>query len=816
MRFLRLQNWNNKRNNRILAAGLCVSFLLGSLTGCKTSTYEPIAATESKVADVDAPVQGEVSWDAKWIWGDFNENDSWLMARKTFTLEEVPSGEPVYADISCDSKYWLYINGQTVVRDGCLKRGQTPTSVYYDSVDVSSYLQTGENSIALLVWYWGTDVALSYRTSGHGGMLFQMDAGNNHIISDESWSVRRDDAFDNTHNLSNERLPESDIYYLAENALEGWQNPSYEESGEDWKSAVVLADAGADPWGELVRRDIPMFYNSDELAYENAWDMPWKEEAYTTKKAETFSMELPCNMQVYPMLSVEAEEGLEIKISSDMYEDAFGNSVMTTYVTRDGKQSFETPGWMNGEHITYEIPEGVTVYGLTYRETGYRADISGSFLCDDDFYNELWDKSARSVYINMRDTYTDCPNRERVCWIGDLGLEALVSMYSMSPSALDLYKSSMKMILGNREQTFLWTVNPNTRQTEFMLQTLMMSPTIYEYYLATGDDELIKEAYEPLCIFLTNWTENEKGLYDCTVNFPYHIWGDSTENADYWALENAWLCNTFSVMEQMASVIGKEDEAKEFCKKKESLQEAYRKEYWTKEGYRSEWVKEPDDRANAVAVLAGIATEDQYDTIAKILKKKSNATPFLEYYVECACCEMGRMDIAQDRMKKRYGVMINAKGEKDTSTLWEYFNYKEGTSNHGWSAGPLVVMERYMMGIRPTEPGYRAYEISPDMGELQEMATSFETINGTIKVSLSNSKKSGYEMQISQPEGMSVRVAVKKTSKNPVVLVNGQDVFASGSAIDYKGNDVTVTYVSEDEEQIYFDILGEQIEVISK
>ena len=264
-------------------------------------------------------------------------------------------------------------------------------------------------------------------------------------------------------------------------------------------------------------------------------------------------------------------------------------------------------------------------------------------------------------------------------------------------------------------------------------------------------------------------------------------------------------------------MIGRQDDAKDFCKKKTDLQEAYRKEYWTKAGYRSEWVQEPDDRANAVAVLAGIATEDQYDTIAKIFKKKSNATPFLEYYVECACCEMGRMDIAQERMKKRYGVMINARGEKDTSTLWEYFNYKEGTSNHGWAAGPLVILNRYMMGIRPTEPGYTAYEVCPDMGELHEMETSFETVNGTVKVSLSNREKEGvYEMGISQPQTVCVRVAVKKVSKNPVICVNGMEVYKDGCATGAAESDVTVTYVTEDDESIYFDIVGEQIEVISK
>lgn len=783
---------------RTPALGLAICVVVGTLfTGCESyKKIEPLN-TESRVP-AEGAEQGDVTWDAHWIWGDFNEPDSWLMARKSFTLDEVPDG-PIRAGISCDSKYWLYVNGQVVVRDGNLKRGRSPKSIYYDVVDVSSYLTEGENVIALRVWYFGKDTALSYLTSGQGALLFQMDVGDERIISDETWSVRRDSAFDNTHNRANPRLAEYDIYYIAEKEPEGWTKASYDETTADWESARVLGDDGAEPWGELVSRDIPMFYDSDELEYENVSKMPWeKEEGYTTKKAETFEMVLPYNAQVYPMLSVESEAGKEIVIKSDAYEDTFGNSVMTTYVTKDGKQSFETPGWMNGEKIIYEIPEGVTIKRLTYRETGYAADISGSFSSDDEFYNELWQKSARSVYVNMRDFYMDCPNRERSCWIADLGVESLVSQYSMSPGAMDLYAGSLRTVFGNQFGTIIFSTNASSQQTLFLLQGLMLIPSVNEYYLYTGDASVVEDAYEPLCAFLTNWTENETGLYDCTLNYPYFQWGDSTENVDYAAVENAWLCMAFSSLEDMAGVLGNEEDAAEFCKKKESLQEAFRSAYWTKDGYQSDWVKTPDDRANAMAVLSGIATEDQYDIIAKVLQKKSNATPFMEYYIERALCEMGRMDLAQKRMKDRYGVMINARGEKDTSTLWEYFNYKEGTSNHGWSAGPLILMSRYMVGIRPLSPGYEVYEIKPDMGELKEVSTSMETVHGKINVELSREKKDEpISMKVTQPKDVTARIAWEKSFGEPTI-----------SAEEF-------TVADEDETYRYYDVKGETIEIQS-
>ena len=75
---------------------------------------------------------------------------------------------------------------------------------------------------------------------------------------------------------------------------------------------------------------------------------------------------------------------------------------------------------MNGHYVQYELPEGVEVLDVKYRETGYGTSFAGSFFCDDPMLTRLWDKSQRTLYITMRDTYMDCPDRERAQWWGDV------------------------------------------------------------------------------------------------------------------------------------------------------------------------------------------------------------------------------------------------------------------------------------------------------------------------------------------------------------------------------------------------------------
>ncbi len=816
---------------RWMALAMTICILGSCLQGCgqqaehETQVSEAesedsaFSSTEALVDTSEIENSDGMQWDAKWIWGNFNENDSWLLARKSFQLEEAPKEGEAIAYISADSKYWLYVNGELVVRDGGLKRGQTTNSIYYDKVDLSSYLKAGENVIGIRTWYWGPTGSYSYISSGQGALYFQMEVGGKQILSDETWKVRRDPAFSNEHNEANYRLPENDIYYIAAQEQDGWLEEDYKiPFFSSWMDAVVIGVAGSEPWGQLVERTIPLFVDSDETDYSNASEMPWTATgSYTTTSKEVFVMKLPYNAQVYPILSVDAEEGKAITMKSDMYADQSGNSVMTTYVTKAGEQTFETPGWMNGEVIYYEIPEGVTIHSLTYRETGYDTTLNHAFSSSDDFYNEIWQKAQRTVYVNMRDNYMDCPNRERAGWIGDASLDMLISMYSMGTSAQELFRSDLLRLIGNRQGNMLWTVNSSETQTEIQMQLLMMIPEIYEYYLYTGDLSVIEEAYQPLQEYLLIWQANEEGIYEYSLAAPRWDWGDSTEEVDYAPLENAWLYGAFDALEKMAILMDRPGDAEGYVAKKEALRNAYQAKFWTEAGFQSEGFSFLDERANAAAVISGIATPEEYPVIASILESQFHGTPFLEYYVEKACCLMGRNDLALMRMKKQYDCMINAAEGEETSTLWEYFNYAQGSKNHGWAAGPLLILSRYVVGIEPLEAGYSRYAVKPQLGDLTNLLTTVETVAGEIQLAVTAFEEDdSWSMNLTQPEGLTAYVAVQKMSEKPKVRINGTTVYSKGQMNEVSIPGVSVTFVSEDESYLYFELEGTNLSILSE
>ena len=69
--------------------------------------------------------------------------------------------------------------------------------------------------------------------------------------------------------------------------------------------------------------------------------------------------------------------------------------------------------------MKYTVPPDVNVLELKYRWTGL-GSITGTFECSDPFFQRLWWMAANTLYVCARDSYMDCPDRERGLWLGDV------------------------------------------------------------------------------------------------------------------------------------------------------------------------------------------------------------------------------------------------------------------------------------------------------------------------------------------------------------------------------------------------------------
>ncbi len=718
----------------------------------------------------------KADWIAKWIWDKENltEENTWMCFNKKIVIDEVP--ESFVADISADSKYWLYINGETVVFEGSVKRGPDKNSGYYDSIDIAPFLKEGENTIAALVWYWDNETSYSYSGSGQGGFIFEAVNKDISIVSDNSWKVKRNSAYvDSALYPPNYRLPEYSIYFDARKDQPDWINEGYDVSS--WENATEYAVGGEGAYGKLYPRGIPFLKDYGLKNYENSKDY----ENYTVKKlfGEKITVDVPYNAQLTPYLKIIAPAGKKIRITT---ENTLIGSVSTTYITKEGEQEFEALGWFNGEHITYKIPKGVTVFSLMYRETGYDSSFSGNFRCDDEFMNSLWQKSLRTLYVTMRDSFMDCPDRERAQWWGDVTSEMIMTMYSMDSNSYLLYQKGVEAMLSHVDDTkVLQTVVPISGDYfELPVQQLAGIVGFLTYYEYTGDLSFVEKVYDASLDYLKLWEMGENNLVvHRSGSWDWPDWG---KKADMTAIENAWVYYALSATEEMAQLLGRDEDILFISERKDTIAKGY-KGLWTENGFKSEDVRKPDDRANALAVLSGLADEKQYDVIKNVLTTTKNSSPYMEYYVLEALCKMGEYQAATDRIKDRYKDMMG----EDYSTLWEFWDSWRGTKNHAWSGGPLVIMSKHFAGITPLDAGYEKVKIDPEYSLSDSMSCTVPSVKGLI--TLDYEKTSGvYVVNLTVPEGVKAELSVPD---NAVVNVNSQLIYQNGDYVNYSA-DITV------------------------
>ncbi len=710
----------------------------------------------------------KTDWTAKWIWDKENltEENVWMCFAKNVTLKKIP--EELIAHISADSKYWLYINGKTVVFEGNVKRGPDENSGYYDSIDIAPFLKDGENRICALVWFWDNETSYSYSSSGQGGFLFEAVNESVTIISDKSWKVKRNSAFvDSPLYPPNYRLPEYSIYFDARKDMGNWINEAYDFSA--WKNATEYAVGGDGAYGKLYPRGIPFLKDYGLKDYENS-DIY---ENYTVKKlfGEKITVDVPYNAQLTPYLKIIAPAGKKIRITT---ENTLIGAVSTTYVTKEGEQEFEALGWFNGEHITYKIPRGVTVVSLKCRETGYDSSFCGDFRCDDEFLNSLWQKSLRTLYVTMRDNFMDCPDRERAQWWGDVTSEMIMTMYSMDSNSYLLYQKGVEAMLSHTDDTkVLQTVVPISGDYfELPVQQLAGIVGFLTYYEYTGDMAFIQKVYAPSLDYLKLWEIGENNLV--VHREGSWDWPDWGKKADMTAIENAWVYYALSATEKMAELLEKDEDISFITERKNTIAKGYQA-LWTQQGFKSKDVRKPDDRANALAVLSGLAKAEQYGTITDVLTSTQNSSPYMEYYVLEALCKMGKYEAAKDRIKDRYEDMMS----EDYSTLWEFWDSWRGTKNHAWSGGPLVIMSKHFAGITPLSAGYEKVKIDPQYTLSESMSCTVPAVKGLI--TLEYEKTDGdYIINLTLPQNMK---AVLCVPPNAVININSQPFYQNGEYV---------------------------------
>lgn len=747
---------------RMLVWLLLTGMLAVSVFGCSTETARPSGSADSDEATVKAeaapsaelvPDRGvpdkaglaypdvmepyrKSDWQANWIWIKGPHEDCYAAFRKTFTAN---AAQDATMYISSVDKYVLWINGTLLQLDGCLKRGPSPYDSYYDTLTVP--LQAGENTIAVLVAFNGRDgdgslVPILIDEEGdpvvQGGLLCELHYDDTVLCSGSDWKVVKLDAYKNRRTAGKafpaypqaSQLAERNVYYDARDSIGDWTAPAYDDSA--WNSPVLIAKAGDLPFGGLYAAIIQPIRFYETVSFPEA-------EAYCGKplsESTTIELPLPKNTQFTFSFSLDAPAGKIVTVYTDTYQfDGGLCSFKDNYVTAEGAQTYENYPWRSGTKLIIEAEGGITFTDIGYRISEFNGTRMPAFTSSDAELDQLWLEGQNTITICMRDTFMDCPERERGPYMGDGSNEADATLYGYDIEGLNMIrKAILASVAWTKADGGIPSRAPSVKPQEIPNQSLAFLSAAYHYWLHSGDVETMTAYYRASVDYLQKFNVQDGILEYRSGTWTWDDWG---KNIDKELLQTGFYFYAMRLTDALGNELGIETEAEAafFAERMTAMRNAYESAYYTPEGFKSSNVSFIDERANGLLALSGLADPQYYDLIANVIATTQEASPFCEKYILEALCVMGREDLMIERMKQRYDLMLHDAYD----TLWEQYWPNDGTINHGWTAAPTYILPKYIAGVQPTSGGFATYTISPS-DTLDRYSCTVWTPKGNIRV----------------------------------------------------------------------------------
>ncbi|OQA41735.1 MAG: Bacterial alpha-L-rhamnosidase [Chloroflexi bacterium ADurb.Bin325] len=773
----------------------------------------------------------DVRWNGHWIWvaGEQLPRRTFMpepqtvrreargFFRKTFHLDRVP--ERVPARITADSRYLLFVNGQEVFRGPI--RSQ-PRRLTYDLFDLAPYLRAGENTIAVFVVYYGSprsfwQPAIAAGTLGQVGMMvFEADLGPAHgwLVSDTSWRTLKSDAWSEDWKKA-EELPVMFGDAIPTEVVDarrlpfGWEQPGFDDSA--WGAAQLLRSAHpgsgdrttppSDPYGPLHPRPIgklggdlrtPASVQGEYLAA--AVDPNIGDPMLRVQTAIPFAVAVPAGgsarvtfdmggiVMGQVQFEVHAPAGtvFDFAYTEDPIEPprrgGFGGMhAGTRYVARGENDRFKLYDAL-GFRYAYVLVHGaagpVTLDSFAVQEDVYQWQPGAEFACSDDELNRIFRAGIRTVQLNSRDAFTDCPTREQQAWVGDSVVHQMVHLatntdWRLAWQYLNLsnsprYDGILPMtVVGASEASGGITI-PDW--------PLHWVHGVYNLYRFLGDEDAVKELM-PSVERVLRWFapfQTSQGVLKDIIEWALVDWS-AVSNSDTSAIYTALWARG---LKEFAEIAG-------WLEEKASQRWAERLYAKARAGFEAFWDEargsyvdhivdgevrpEMSQIAGAAAIVSGLAPQERWSRIIETITDPARlivqtwtwggdaggtegapfgwsftprwdvhnqiimAEPFMQYLVHDAIALSGHADRLPD-LYPRWSQFLT--GGYDT--IGE--DWRHGTHVHGWSCTPTKDLVFYTLGVTPDAPGYAAARIAPRLGRLDWARGKIPTPHGLITV----------------------------------------------------------------------------------
>lgn len=456
----------------------------------------------------------KVFQNAKWIWADgLSGADTYAEFYKEFSWQ----GGKSLLRISADSDYTLWINGKFVSSN---QYASYEWFKAYDEMDITPYLQKGNNKLAVLVWYFGEN--FQRYLLAPNGLIFEVEEGGQVCVeSDESVVSRKSCAYQS--GLKKWMTPQLGFSYLYDaNKADGFIN------GELFgfaPSAVVTEKSCA-----FIKRPI-----------ERANLLALKKGVLQGIDKKTLVLDL--GEETVGLFSFAFTSRRAQKLVISYGEDLSGGRVRRIVGTRDFSVEYIAKAGKN-EYTNYMLRFGCRYLQIDSEEE-IELEYAGiipqvypvkvkPFETDNALDKKIYELSLNSLRLCMMEHYVDCPWREQCLYAFDSRNQMLCGYEAFEDGNFVYARANLQLISKDRYSDGLTAIcYPCGADLTIPSFSLYYALSLLEYTKASGDITLAREAYERVVQILNAFLARRKdGLvyrFAGKENWNFYDWSAGSD-----------------------------------------------------------------------------------------------------------------------------------------------------------------------------------------------------------------------------------------------------------------------------------------------
>ncbi|OVE77540.1 hypothetical protein BVX99_02320 [bacterium F16] len=404
-------------------------------------------------------------------------------------------------------------------------------------------------------------------------------------------------------------------------------------------------------------------------------------------------------------------------------------------------------------------------------------DNAAAFESSDPVLNAVWDICKYTMKATtFCGVYVD-GDRERIPYEGDAYINQLG--HYCTDQEYDFARYSHEYMI----QKPTWC-------TEWHLHSVMMAWADHMY---SGDTASLKVFYDDLCAKTLIDFAREDGLISVDPDLrtpemkaalePYFERGiitrdirdvmdwppgsftdggtgerDNHEMLPINTVTNAFHCHALRLMARIAEVLGRVDDQVRFAQCAEKVAATINTLLFNENRgiyVDGEGSEHSSLHSNMFMLAFELVPEDRIAAIVEFVKSRGMAcSVYGAQHLLDALYLNNEADHALNLMAathdRSWWNMIQA-GSTMTLEAWD-INYKKNLDwNHAWGAAPANIIPRYVVGVRPLEPGFKRVLIQPQPGSLTSFDAKVPTPLGPVTIAW---RRQSARLDITVPDGM--------------------------------------------------------------